>query len=564
MRNKVWLPILVVVLVAAILPLPAQAADAGDELESKYGVVSDPVLNARLQRVGARVALGARKLYPKSDKRLRFQILNDEDLNAAALSDGRIYITRGMMEAVRTNDELAAVLGHEAIHVGQRHHRRQQKQTILGAVLGAGLTYAFGGRGDDIGTGAQVGGVLMGAGYSRDDEYRADAGSVELLKASGYNPQAMAGILGTLKKKYGRGIAGAPIVGWFASHPDTGKRIENANRWAGQPGNIGGYTSAAVPAQPSRVANGTTIVVVVDPEASDSYGYGFGRGYYYHEDLSRVTKQEAEIALGKKGYQVLVSTGDVGPLQDEIGLSNSEWGEKGENRVPKGYFAGAQEVFYASAYILKEQGFDLGDWRRQARAEGLKIGVLLRRIDPRTRKQLETFRGSGSVRAISRVRFDVGGGWNPVDVEIENIENLTRKAVGQAVNGALTTAGNPVSTSTRTLPPTPALPPAPSITTPAIRPVDVERKHEFTLVIRPRNRQPQDQRVVKTYFTTTLTEVMNAGSAAFIRGGEAIAIADIDFQKSVPERFILEGTLYTPSWEKLKLDGANEIKLFSR
>lgn len=580
MRNQVWLPILLVVLVAAFLPLPTLAADAGDELES-HRIVTDPVMNARLEKVGAQVALGVKKRHPKFNKRLRFKIVEyvqePGDINAVVFSDGRGYITRGAMEALyeppvlsetRAHTEilgdrgLAAILAHETAHVALGHHRRIRKKAnvALGALL---LARALGAN-DSIMAGVNLGGGAYLGSYSRDNEYQADAEAVGILGAIGHPKRSQADVLKLLQTRYGNGPAKVFLIGWSASHPDTGKRIENATRWAGQPGNIGGYTSAAVPAHPSRVANGTTVVVVVDPEASDSYGYGFGRGYYYHEDLSRVTKQEAEIALGKKGYQVLVSTGDVSPLQDEIGLSNSEWGEKGENRVPKGYFAGAQEVFYASAYIQREQGFDLGDWRRQARAEGLKIGVLLRRIDPRTRKQLETFRGSGSVRAISRVRFDVGGGWNPVDVEIENIENLTRKAVGQAVNGALTTVGNPVSTSTRALPPTPALPPAPSIAAPAIRPVDVERKHQFTLYIRPRDRQPQDQRVVKAYFTTTLSEVMNAGSAGFIRGGEVVAVVDLDFQKSAPERFVLEGTLYTPSWEKLKLDGANEIKLFSR
>jgi predicted Zn-dependent protease len=230
--------VVVIAVAAAIAPQRLARADTGADLERKYGVVSDPALNSRLARVGTIVFWSVRENYPdfrRAKTKLRFKILKDKDLNAMALPDGRLYVTSGMMEALadRPDDELAALLGHEATHVAQKHSRRQAKQSLIGALLGALLGRAVGG-GDSASTGAQIGGGLVGAAYSRDDEYRADAGGVQLVCAAGYDPQAMARVLETLKSKYGRGQAKTPVIGWFASHPDTGKRIENAQRRAGE------------------------------------------------------------------------------------------------------------------------------------------------------------------------------------------------------------------------------------------------------------------------------------------------------------------------------------------
>ena len=221
-------------------PNLARAAtnNAGAQPEAKSSAADDAAMNQRLVRVGTVVQWAAREKYPdfRKGKKLRFKIVKDDGLNAAAAADGSIQITSGMMKALanQPDDELAAVLAHEATHVGQRHHRNQLKNSLVGAVLGAVLGRAIGGNKDSAQTGAQAGGALVGATYSRDDEYRADAGSVELITMAGYDGEAMARALEMLKAKYGSGQAKMPVIGWLASQPDTGKRIENARRRVGE------------------------------------------------------------------------------------------------------------------------------------------------------------------------------------------------------------------------------------------------------------------------------------------------------------------------------------------
>jgi len=557
MRAKVWLVAVLVGLLAALLPSPLLAYDdPGEELES-HGVISDPGLNARIQRVGAGVLLGVRKVNPGFGTRPRFRIVNyfseTGDLNAAALADGRVYATEGLMTTVTADDELAAVLGHELTHIAEHHHNRQEKVAITAGL--AGLAARALGANDSLQTGVAAVGGLFGARYSKDDEYRADRGMVDALYAGGYDPMAGARMLRTLQGRYGNGPAKVPVIGWFSSHPDTGKRIEGVERRARElqlTGNIGGYRTAAATSPAAATAAGKTVVVVVDPEANDAYG-GFGSSYYYAGDLSAIAKQETEIALANLGYQVLVSTNDVGPIQDEISLENSEWGANGENRNPKGDFAGAQEMYYVSAYVLRSSGATVGDWRNQATLAGLKVGVLLRRIETRTRKVPQNYRGNGSVTAPIQGRFTIR---RTVDVDIQSAENLGKKAVSQAVNSALGTAGYRAQAAATAVAPA-------RISAPA-RPVDVEARHEFTLNIRPQNASSSDTRCVVARFEATLAEVMNFNRVHFFRGNMDVAVAEIDYSKSNPESFALEGTLWSPGWEKLNLTGVTSLRLTSR
>jgi predicted Zn-dependent protease len=233
------------------LGAPAPTSKAPSLLDPRRPAITPTRTTSRqrLARVGKRIEAAVRQRYPdfaRRGTRLRFGIIGDSSLNAMAMPSGRIYITSAFMQALaqRPDDELAAVLGHEATHVAQRHSAKQNDRALIGALLGALVGRAVGGS---ISSGARIGGSLSSASYSRDDEYRADSGSVELLATAGYDPYAMGRVLQMLQSHYGRGDAKKPIVGWFASHPDTAKRVENANRTAAR------YRRAAPPLlRPSR------------------------------------------------------------------------------------------------------------------------------------------------------------------------------------------------------------------------------------------------------------------------------------------------------------------------
>lgn len=567
--RLVWLIAALVVLLVSSCNL-VLAEDVGAQLESEFGVCEDTGLNARLHKVAAPLTLAAKEMYPGS-QRLSFRILADEKLNACALGDGRIYITEGMMRTLanKPDADLAAVLAHEATHVCQKHHKGQMKAAI-GGLLAVAAAKALGAN-DDIQTGVELVGAMAGARYSKDDEYRADSGAVDLLARAGYNPLGMAESLSILQSKYGDGPAKAPVIGWFASHPDTGRRVDGAKRRASELGygEVGGYKpaprtepapaprqstpttrrpsqtrTAPVPPMPSmagrpRVVRGTRCVVVVDPKAGQANSWGFGRGYYYDEDLSGIAVAEAEDALEKNGYQVLVSSRDVGPLQEEIELSNSEWGARGEGRAQKGEFAGAEVVFYTSAYVWQERNFRASDWRKQIEAQGLKVGVALREINLRTRKQIGIWKGDGTVLKPTRIRVEMGDWWNSTEVEVNSAENLARQAIGKAVRKAApseTTSGYEPQAQAL-----PELPAAPRLD----RPRNVEVSERYALEIRPKG-AASPIRIAR--FEATLTEVMATNRVNLKRGGTVVATVDVDYNRSDFDGRKLVGTLRYPSW----------------
>ena len=153
-------------------------------------------------------------------------LLNSPLANAMALSDGRIYLTRGMLALLNDEAELAAVLAHEMAHVSAGHiaSRRDIADDIA---LLDGLV-------DDlVGWEGRVGllsrsGLL--AGYSRLQESDADRLAVTYLETAGYDPLAVSDVLDAMNAytKYRATQIGAALwvstAGWLANHPDTEDR----------------------------------------------------------------------------------------------------------------------------------------------------------------------------------------------------------------------------------------------------------------------------------------------------------------------------------------------------
>jgi len=155
--------------------------DVGKQLEKKYGVVDDPALQERVTKIGMRmVAVSDRKDLPYS-----FKVLNSKDVNAMAAPGGFIYIFKGLIDLMPSDDELAGVIGHEIGHVVKRHSVKQIEKNLL---LNVGFIAVFGDKGAILQNLAMN--AIM-AGYSRSDERESDyLGYLYSSKAS-YNPYSM-------------------------------------------------------------------------------------------------------------------------------------------------------------------------------------------------------------------------------------------------------------------------------------------------------------------------------------------------------------------------------------
>lgn len=191
------------------------------------GAYEDQQLQAYVDEVGQRTA----KASHRPELEYHFMVLDSEDINAFTTGGGYVYITRGIMNYLNSEAELAAVLGHEVGHVTARHPVRQQSKSTL-SNIGAAAVGLFTGSADLAGLANYAGAALV-SGYGRDQELEADRLGAEYLKNVGFAPTSMIDVVRLLKNQEMYEIARAreekrePRVyhGVFATHPDNDQRL---------------------------------------------------------------------------------------------------------------------------------------------------------------------------------------------------------------------------------------------------------------------------------------------------------------------------------------------------
>ncbi|QDR78935.1 M48 family metallopeptidase [Sporomusa termitida] len=191
-------------------------AKVAEQLEKKHGLVDDAALQARIARIGTRlVAVSERK-----DLTYSFKVLNSKDVNALAAPGGFVYIFKGLVDYMPSDEELAGVIGHEIGHIVRRHSVKQIEKSLAVSVL---FGAAFGDRGPLLQNLAQN--AIM-AGYSRKDEREADQQGFKQTHLAGYNPYSM---LLTLQKLDDLPNKGS--YGLFSSHPEPGARVKLVQKY---------------------------------------------------------------------------------------------------------------------------------------------------------------------------------------------------------------------------------------------------------------------------------------------------------------------------------------------
>ncbi|MDJ0749087.1 MAG: M48 family metalloprotease [Woeseiaceae bacterium] len=182
----------------------------------------DPELTAYVQRVGQNVAAQSGVNLP-----YEFVVLNNSVPNAWALPGGKIAINRGLLYELESESELAAVLGHEAVHSAARHSAKQQTRAMLMQVGVMGTAIAA--RDSDYGN-LIVGSanLLAQAGlarYGRGAELESDAYGMQYMSRAGYDPQGAVELQETFVR-LSEGRRTNWLSGLFASHPPSRERVQ--------------------------------------------------------------------------------------------------------------------------------------------------------------------------------------------------------------------------------------------------------------------------------------------------------------------------------------------------
>lgn len=203
------------------------------EARTKKTLNRNPADLARVRGIAARLIPVTSVFRPDAPGwRWESNVITSDELNAWCMPGGKIAVYTGLIYKLNiTDDELAAVMGHEIAHALREHGREK-----AGQATGVGIAAAIGGVvGAYYGIDANVGQSVLGTvgelafmrPNSRGMEQEADRMGVELAARAGYDPRAAI----TLWEKMGRVSGGQPPQ-WLSTHPSNQSRIADLKVYA--------------------------------------------------------------------------------------------------------------------------------------------------------------------------------------------------------------------------------------------------------------------------------------------------------------------------------------------
>ena len=217
-----------------------------------YPPINDPGLQHRLNQVGVWIALQS----SRPELPWRFAAVQSETINAFAAPGGTILVTRGMLNHVSNEAELACVLGHEIGHVTRRHHIAVLEKSLLVAAGASALSVTSKSGGSDgyrkllIGESKEI----FSRRLDRSAEREADEDGVLLAARAGYDPAACLNFMQRLASLKAETDALAAL---YKTHPTARERVEDVDAALGK-------LKGAAPgdgARPELTLTATTVTV---------------------------------------------------------------------------------------------------------------------------------------------------------------------------------------------------------------------------------------------------------------------------------------------------------------
>ncbi len=200
---------------------------AAAEAEQQFPLLRDSEVQSYVESVGQRLVAAIPAEFQHPEFRYYFRVINASDINAFALPGGPMYVNRGMIQAARSEGEMAGVMAHELSHVALRHGTAQatkaQKYGLLAGIAGIAGTI-FGGPG--LGQVAQGSVGVYFLKFSREYETEADLLGAHIMANAGYDPRELANMFQTIQRQGGGG------GGFFSDHPSPANRYERINQEA--------------------------------------------------------------------------------------------------------------------------------------------------------------------------------------------------------------------------------------------------------------------------------------------------------------------------------------------
>lgn len=160
-----------------------------------------------------------------------FNLVQSNEVNAFCMPGGKIVVYEGILPYTSTDDELAAIIGHEVAHAVAKHSNERMSQQLMTEYGSAVLGQALSGQSQAVQT---VAGTVYGLGsqygvmlpYSRKHEYEADHMGLIFMAMAGYNPEAAL----TFWTKMAQGKNGQ-VPEMMSTHPSDANRISEIKKY---------------------------------------------------------------------------------------------------------------------------------------------------------------------------------------------------------------------------------------------------------------------------------------------------------------------------------------------
>ena len=211
---------------AAVLPeeyVASQGHSAFRQMKRQERISTNPKHNAMVKRVAKRIADASDIELPKTE--WEFVVFENDAVNAFALPGGKVGVYTGLIDLVDSDDELAAVIGHEIAHVACRHGNKRLSQGLGIALGGVLLDRSMRKKDKDdrqlarigYGVGSQL---LVALPYGRKQETEADDRGIMYAALAGYDPRAAITFWQKMKKQ-----SKVRPPEFLSTHPATDNRI---------------------------------------------------------------------------------------------------------------------------------------------------------------------------------------------------------------------------------------------------------------------------------------------------------------------------------------------------
>ena len=392
---------------------------AAQEAKQQLPMLNDARVDDYVERIGRNLVESIPTQFQHPEFRYTFDVVNQKEINAFALPGGPMFLNRGMVEAARTEGEVAGVMAHEIAHVALRHGTAQATKAQkfqIGAVAGQILGAIVGGTaGSVIAQGSNFGLGAYFLKYGREYEREADLLGAQIMARAGYDPRRMADMFRTIEQQGGG--SGGPE--WLSSHPNPGNRYDAIQREASQLRIEGPRRSEA------EFANIQDRLTGMAPA-------------YTAEQIARAQQNGGRLPGGTsdRGNYPSAPSGRVSPpstREQSVRVGNvlmmrvpSNWRQVNDN----------DSVTFApdGAYYRSNSG-------QTGFTHGVQMGVMSNESSSLERATDELIdnlqQGNPQLRTTSGMTRDVISGRNAVSVDMRNVSDMT----GRAERISLSTVG---------------------------------------------------------------------------------------------------------------------------